>query len=91
MLPVDFPEANFTFTKPANMTDEQCSSLRVWKGPVKVEDQRITVPAIISKWTFSKEDLEEIARTGCIYLSITGTGMPPVALFTENPFVPVTT
>lgn len=28
----------------------------------------------------------QIQKTGCIYLSITGHGMPPVSLFTENPF-----
>lgn len=86
MLPTDFPQANFTFQKPSGMTDEQCSDLRVWKGDVKIDEQGNTFPAIISRWQFSKEDLEEIQRTGCIWLSITGGGMPPVSLFTENPF-----
>jgi len=84
MLPTDFPEANFTFNKPANMTDEQCSDLRVWKG-----SNTDGFPVIISRWQFSKEDLEEIQRTGFIYLTITGQGMPPVGLQTEYPWVPV--
>lgn len=82
MLPVDFPERNFVFTKPAGMTDEECSDLPVFKG-VAADGY----PCIISKWKFSKEDLEQIKKTGCIYLSITAEGMPPVALFTEHPFV----
>lgn len=82
MLPVDFPERNKVFTKPESMTDEECSDLPVWQG--KTTDN---FPCIISCWKFSKEDLEEIQKTGCIYLSITGNGMPPVSLFTENPFV----
>ena len=81
MIPVTFEQSNFVFTKPNDMTDEQCSSLPVYKGL-----SNNGFPVIISCWQFSKEDLEEIKRTGCIYLSITGHGMPPVNLFTENPF-----
>ncbi|HXS55739.1 MAG TPA: hypothetical protein VN726_06420 [Hanamia sp.] len=81
MLPKDFKEANFTFTKPQSMTDEQCDSLRVFKG--KYPDG---VPCIISKWQPNKEDIEAINNGEAIYLSIVGEGMPPVILFTENPF-----
>jgi len=56
MIPIDFKEANFTFTKPANMTDEQCSDLRVWKGDAPHDDKGNTFPAIISCWQLSKED-----------------------------------
>lgn len=82
MLPVTFPEQNFTFHKPNDMTDEQCSSLSVFKG-----HDTENIPCIVSCWQFSKEDLEEIQKTGRIWLSITGHTMPPVSLFTENPFV----
>lgn len=44
-------------------------------------------PVIISCWKLSKEDFEEIQRTGCVYLTICSTGMPPVTLQTESPFV----
>lgn len=81
MLPTTFSESNFTFTKPQSMTDEQCMDLPVFKG---VDQDGF--PIIISCWKFSKEDLEEIQRTGHIFLSISGQGMPPVGLFTENPF-----
>jgi hypothetical protein len=86
MLPVDFPERNFVYGKPLGWTDEQCSDLPVFKG-----NTTDGFPVIISCWKFSKEDLEEIQRTGKIYLSITSDGMPPVSLFTENPFVQQTT
>ena len=81
MLPTTFEGSNFTFTKPKDMTDEKCMDLPVFKG--QTTDG---FPVIISCWKFSKEDLEEIQKTGCIFLSITGHGMPPVSLFTENPF-----
>lgn len=86
MIAVDFPERNFVFKKPVDMTDEQCSDLCVWKGAATIEDTKEEVPVIMSCWKLSKEDLEEIQKTGTIWLSITGHGMPPVSLFTENPF-----
>lgn len=70
------------------MTDEQCSSLHVWKGYHKeMTDSKTFLPCIISKWQPSKEDIEAINKGEAIYLSITGHGMPPVSLFTENPFI----
>lgn len=81
MLPTSFEESNFTFTKPSSMTDEECADLPVFKG-----HDADGYPVIISCWKFSKEDLEEIERSGCIYLQIIGNGMPPVSLYTENPF-----
>lgn len=87
MLPVDFPQRNFVYTKPKDWTDEQCSDLPVWKGDAPIDDKGNTSPTIISCWKLSKEDIEEIQRTGVVFLSISGTGMPPVSLFTENPFV----
>jgi hypothetical protein len=86
MLPTDFAERNFVFSKPTDMTDEQCSDLPVWKGDAPIDGAGNTMPVIISRWQLSKEDLEEIQRTGCIWLSITGRGMPPVYLQTESPF-----
>jgi hypothetical protein len=83
MMPaVDFPEANFTFHKPKDMTDEQCMPLQVWRGL-----DGGGIPLIISKWSLSAEDLEEIKKTESVYLVIVGTGMPPVSLHVETPFV----
>jgi hypothetical protein len=81
MLPTQFPEQNFEYLKPADMTDEQCYSLPVFKG-YDSED----VPIVISKLKFSKEDLEDINRTGEMYLQIVGHSHPAVSLYTENPF-----
>lgn len=87
MLPTDFEQRNFVFGKPADMTDEQCMDLPVFKGVAKDESGG-EIPVIISCWKLNKEDLEEIQKTGHVWLSITGHGMPPVSIFTENPFIP---
>lgn len=87
MLPIDFTERNFVYSKPEGWTDEQCSDLPVWKGEVPIDDKGNTAHGIISCWKFSKEDLKEIQRTGVIWLNVTADVQPPISLFTENPFI----
>jgi len=88
MLPVSFPEQNKVYLKPEGWTDEQCSDLPVWQGAAPIDEAGNTAPVIISCWQFSKEDLDEIQKTGRVWLSVTGSSQPPVSLFTENPFIP---
>lgn len=79
MEPINFKNANFTYTAPNDMPE--CKDLVVYKGK-----DMAGYPVIISKWQLSKEDLEYLNKTGTIYLQITGNGMPPVSLFVEDPF-----
>ncbi len=81
MLPVEFPEKNFTYIKPNSMTDEECGSLDVWRG-----DSQGT-PIIISKWMPNKEDIEAINAGSGIWVSVVGQRMPPISLYTEIPFL----
>ena len=84
MLPVSFPQKNFEFTKPEGMTDEQCMSLPVCVCELKIDDSGSKAMHVISCWQLSKEDLDEINRTGRIYLGVMGM-QPPVFLAAENP------
>jgi hypothetical protein len=81
MQPITFPESNFTFNKPSDMTDDQCGSL-----PVVRCNTSDGTPLIISCWELSEEDKAKITETGHIWLTICGTGMPPVSLQSEKPF-----
>jgi len=87
MQPINFPESNFTFGKPIGWTDEQCSSLPVWKGEAPIDDKGNTAPTIVSCWLLSDEEKEEIQRTGVVWLYVTGNGTPPVSMGTQHPFV----
>lgn len=87
MIPVDFPERNFVFTKPKGWTDEQCSDLPVWRGQVPIDEVGNTAETIISCWQPSKEDIEAIVAGKPIFLYVTGSGQPPVSLSTDCPFV----
>ncbi|ACU61346.1 hypothetical protein [Chitinophaga pinensis] len=88
MLPITFPEHNTVYGKPEEMTDDQCMALPAWKGEAPIDEEGSRVPVIISCWQLSKEDLDEINKNGCIWLSVSGTQLPPVSVFTENPFHP---
>ena len=79
MRPIDFPESNITFSKPSDMTDEQCSSISAYTG----KDQN-GIPYINTVWMPNKEDIEAINAGRPIILSITGSGMPPVSIFTVD-------
>lgn len=39
---------------------------------------------LISRWRLSPAELEEIQRTGCVYLEVMGHGMPPVFIGSES-------
>lgn len=82
MNPIKFPESNFTFTKPEDMTDEQCSSLAVCKA-TDSEGK----PVIISCWQLTPEDMVKIQETGVVWLTIVGHGMPPVSVHSNSPFI----
>jgi hypothetical protein len=87
MLPTTFAEHNKVYTKPESWTDEQCGDLPVWQGKAPIDDKGNMAHAIISCWKLSKEDLEEIQRTGVIWLQVTTEVMVPASLYTENPFI----
>lgn len=65
--------------KPADMIDEQCSSLDI----VRLENSQ-GFPIIRSYWMPNKEDIEAINSGRGVWLDIIGHGMPPVSLFTAN-------
>lgn len=76
MNPVDFPQANRTFTKPEGWTDLECS-------PLRVHD---TGQELISCWQPTDEERAAIAAGAPIWLSVCGHGHPPVILSAESPF-----
>jgi hypothetical protein len=68
--PIDFPEANRTFGKPAGMTDEECQPLRVHDSG----------EGYISCWRPTDEERAAVAAGGPVWLCVVGRGHPPVWL-----------
>lgn len=83
MIPIEFEHSNKNYTKPDSMTDEECQDLPVWEGNYQ-NGQHV----IISCWQLSKEDIEEIQRTGVVWLHVVGYQQPPVCVEATNPFIP---
>lgn len=79
-----FPESNHVLDKPANMTYDQCEAASVWTGQLRGDGGEH--PAVITCWKITKEELEEINKTGRIWLWIWGNTMPPAYVGIENPF-----
>ena len=66
--PVDFEGANKIFRAPSNM--ENCGDLPVFQDE----------SGIYSAWRMTPEDLEEINRTGVVWIRVSGGGLPPICL-----------
>lgn len=52
-----------------------------------VEGYDKKIPFILSKWKLTPEELEHVKRTGEIWISIMGAGMPPIMPLVEDPFI----
>ena len=76
MKPIKFSEQNVTFTKPDNMTDEECSSLPVFQNDSQ----------IISCWQLDDTDRQRLLDGGVIWLHVIATFQPPVLVSTDHPF-----
>lgn len=68
--PVDFPQSNLTLTAPPGVEN-------VVPLPVNRAEGRI-----VSCWQLSAADLDEVARTGRIWLSVWGDRTHPPVLVT---------
>lgn len=81
MFPASFDESNHVLGKPEDMSHEDCACLAVFIG-----EQPNNLPVVVSCWKPTAEELEEINRTGRVWLGIIGHTMPPAWLSGHNPF-----
>lgn len=81
-FPSAFAESNAVLDRPPGMTDEQCGPLNVCRA---VDPDG--VPIVVSCWKFSREELDEVNRTGRVWLLIWGRTMPPAAIAGCNPII----
>lgn len=80
MEPTSFPEENLVLGKPSDMKIDDCTPLCVKRT------MRGEFPIVISCWKLTKEELNEINKTGKVWLTVLGTTMPPVILEGTRPF-----
>jgi hypothetical protein len=63
------------------MTDDQCGPLAIARAVCPDG-----TPVLLSCWKLTREELDEINRTGRVWLGIIGRSMPPVLVSGCNPF-----
>lgn len=77
MKPIVFDEMNGVLTKPENMTDEECSSLPVYRDGTQC----------ISCWELSDDDIEKLSKTRKLWVFvISGVTQPPIGFSAVKPF-----
>lgn len=76
--PIPFKEANAELGRGEN--HESVCSLPVCKAETEIG------PCLISCWRLTKPEIEEIARTGVVWLTVLGPSQPPVAVAAMSPF-----
>lgn len=79
-----FNEENAVLDRPTDMSADECDALSVWRGPME-NGQHV----VISCWKPTKEEWEEMQRTGRIWIIVLGQSMPPIAPTGHNPFTPI--
>ncbi len=80
MVPADFKQSNHVIDKPTCMDREECEPLCVEVGSLHIGDQGMRATAVQSCWKMTPEELDEVNRTGRVWLTVFGAGMPPVIL-----------
>jgi hypothetical protein len=81
MIPTSFEESNDVLDKPEDTTYDEYEALSVYRGPDKTGQQ-----LVISCWKPTKEELDEINKTGRVWLIIWGNTMQPSCLSGITPF-----
>ena len=81
MFPSNFDQSNFVFDKPDELSRDECEPLNV----CITHDKQLN-PLVISCWKPTKEELEEINRTGRIWCYHWGHFLQPHSLSGTNPF-----
>jgi hypothetical protein len=81
MVPTAFDGENVILDKPSSMSADDCSTISVLRT-----ETDSGMPVTISCWKLTRDELEEVNRTGRVWLTICGVLVPPVMLATKRPF-----
>jgi hypothetical protein len=80
--PVSFEESNTVLGPPNGVTEDDCGSLFAFRGKMDATQ----TPVVITCWKPTREELNEIERTGRVWLMVWGQIMQPVVLTAFKPF-----
>lgn len=78
-VPTSFEESNAALGKPPNMTDDQCGPLSV------LQSEKDGYLINVSCWKLTQAELDEINKTGRVWLVVWGNVHPPVSIAGVKP------
>lgn len=84
MNAINFNEATKKMTVPPGFTKDEVFDLPVNEGFYFIRGFH-PVACLTSCWEMSEEEREEFLKTGKIYISIMGFGMPAISVEVKNP------
>lgn len=85
MRGIDFENRTLVLGAPPDWKEGDCYGLPVAQTMAPLPSGELT-PVLISCWKLSPEEIEEVTRTGVVYLQICGVGMSPVSVYGISPF-----
>ena len=81
MFPTDFDGSNHVIDKPHELSRDECEALNVFVG--KFPDGQ---DVIVSCWKPTMDELEEIRKTGRVWVYHWGRSLQPHYVGGKNPF-----
>lgn len=78
MHSVKFDICNTVFTKPEDMTDEECTPLNAYRS----EPSDPNHPFVLTAWMPNVDDLKALNEGKPIWIKTAGHGFVPMAMFT---------
>lgn len=84
MEPIPFKDQNGTLGRGDN--HESVSELPIYRGKLLIDEHGTTADCIISCWSLTTPEIEEITRTGRMYVGVMGVSQPPIFAAAYSPF-----
>lgn len=81
MIFSNFKQANTVMDTPKDVSPDLVEPIRACRGQYENG-----TPFVITCWKPTRDELDEIQKTGRVWLTILGAGMPPVYLSGKSPF-----
>lgn len=79
---INFPGANVRLDAPPGL-EEQVHDIVAYKGPCTCGD---CPEQVVTCWRLSPEELEQVKKTGVVWLYLMGPSMQPAYIGTDSPF-----
>jgi len=82
MIPSNFDQANSQLLPPEGMSEDEVGTLCAYRGVYEETDE----PFVVTCFKPTREELDEIEKTGRVWVIMLGESIPPISISSENPW-----